>query len=69
MKRTQRDMLEVFPALEKEHDLLQLYLHDTQTGHKPDNVQTESDSRNGIRVRCQLWRAMGAGEDTSSLRI
>ena len=55
---TQRQMIENFPKVSQENDLLWLYLYDTQLGRKPDAVETEK-AEDG-RVLVQLWRANSA---------
>jgi hypothetical protein len=55
---TKKQMIEDFPKVSQENDLLSLYLYDTQMGRKPDAV--ESEKQEDGRVRIQLWRASGA---------
>jgi hypothetical protein len=59
MTMTKREMLETFPQVSKQRDLLDLYLYDTQMGHKPDATEKERQTDGG-HVRVQLWRAAGA---------
>jgi hypothetical protein len=57
---TKREMLETFPRVSKENDLLGLYLYDTQMGHRPNAIERERQPDGNGWVRVQLWRATGA---------
>lgn len=57
MRHTKKYMVENFAQLERDCDLLQLYLYDTRTGAKPAAVESYRDEHG--RVRVQLWLATG----------
>ena len=54
MKLTKKYMLEDYPRLERKCGLLDLYVHDTQTGRKPDAVEKRGE------FTATLYRATGA---------
>lgn len=55
---TKKYMTEDYERLYDHGGLLELYLYDTQAGHKPDAVETEGKGTD--KVRLQLWRATSA---------
>lgn len=59
MKTTKKSILEGYPEMSKQNDLLGLYLYDTQLGRIPNAVKVEKE-QDGSKVRVQLYRATGA---------
>ena len=53
MKLTKKHAIEDYPRLQREHDLLQRYFWDTQSGMIPDKVERYRD-KNG-KCRIELW--------------
>lgn len=62
-KFTKKYMVEDYERLYEHSSLLDLYLFDTQSGSKPDAVESYVDSKDGAvtdAVRVELWRAKSA---------
>jgi hypothetical protein len=60
MRHTKKYMVEDYERLYDHASLLDDYLFDTQSGRKPDGVETYRNSKTGNSVRMQLWRASSA---------
>ena len=57
---TKKQMLESYPEVTRQNDLLGLYLYDTQMSRKPDATESVRESDGFGTVRVQLYRANGA---------
>jgi hypothetical protein len=57
---TKKHMIDDYERLYDHAGLLDSYLFDTQSGAKPDAVETYTNSKTGDSVRVQLWRAAAA---------